>query len=995
MGFTYERNLPHQVQAIQSVLSALDNANINQSLNKAYNPLLKISDKDLLANLNALQKVQNIEEALNPQSRIFDISMETGTGKTYTYTKMALELCREFGLRKFIIIVPTLAIKANVLNFLRANATREHFESEYGLGIITNAIEAKKSNAKSTKKLMPSGLRDFIENDNPKEVHFLIINSAMLTAPSMNENYDSGLLDEFSNPYDALNVINAVCIIDEPHKFKESNKAWAKILNTKDKAINKERAINPQMIFRYGATFEERAKGQKYYNLIYQLNAISAFNENLVKGVEITICEAQGNEKQKWAEFIGIENNQAKFILKEQGKSEVIKQVALSAGESLGVIDENLAHLCVEKISKTNVVLNTHNDDEGLKKGDKIPLNAYLPQMQTQMLKEALQKHFELEKRLMQSQTKIKPLTLFFIEDIESYRNNDSTKEILRIEFENIAKSIMIENLKEASGFYKEYLEKSLNDLRGISGGYFSKDNSSKEEDIANEVNEILHDKEKLLSVENIRRFIFSKWTLREGWDNPNVFVICKLRSSGSEISKLQEVGRGLRLPVNEYMSRVGNDSPLGTHYLHYIVNDSERDFAQNLINDINTQSGVVFSENAARLDEIMRQKICEVYGIDEFDLLSELVSKGVVDKKFNFLENGMSKLKTLYPNAFDKIALQKDKVRQSTHSKTKAHIRKDKYEQLKALWEAINQKVILEYKIKSESEFKKLLERFLREFMQRAVSSSIKATTKRLDTNEQRASLQEILTDSSAVEIHYQAMSESEFLQEGANALLVNVETLRVVLESVGFDKKLYNARNIATLKKEFNRFLFENALSGFEVGFVKIASSTHPTSFTDTNGNALEYVESSNLGIEMGNDEENKQIPKNYLFKELFYDSQIERENILQNIDKVEVFTKIPKNALKIPVAGGKNYTPDFAYILKSGDKGQIYCVIESKGKDERDLSNEEQSKITRAEKFLEQGEIFQSKIFEAKIFFKRQFEEDTITAILQECLAKHSNK
>lgn len=994
MGFTYERDLSHQVKAIQSVLSALDNANINQSLNKAYNPLLKLSDKDLRANLNALQKVQNIEEAINPQSRIFDISMETGTGKTYTYTKMALELCREFGLRKFIIIVPTLAIKANALNFLRAKATREHFESEYGLGIITNAIEAKKSNSKSTKKLMPSGLRDFIENDNPKEVHFLIINSAMLTAPSMNENYDSGLLDEFSNPYDALNAINAVCIIDEPHKFKESNKAWAKILNAKEKAIN------PQMIFRYGATFVEWAKGQKYYNLIYQLNAISAFNENLVKGVEITICEAQGNEKQKWAEFVGIENNQAKFILKEQGKNEEIKQVALSAGESLGVIDENLAHLCVEiKAKKSNVItkfkLNSQDDSEEIKKGDKIPLNAYLPQMQTQMLKEALQRHFELEKRLMQSQTKIKPLTLFFIEDIASYRNSDNTKEILRIEFENIAKSIMIENLKEAHGFYKEYLEKSLRDLRGISGGYFSKDTSNKEEDIANEVSEILHDKEKLLSVENIRRFIFSKWTLREGWDNPNVFVICKLRSSANEISKLQEVGRGLRLPVNEYMSRVGNDSPLGTHYLHYIVNDSERDFAQNLINDINTQSGVVFSENATKLDETMIEKLCEISGLSKLKLQMELVQNGVIDENLAFLENGMSKLKELYPNAFDKIVLQKDKVRKSTHSKAKAHIRKDKYEQLKALWEAINQKVILEYKIKSEVEFKKLLEQFLREFMQRAVSSSIKATTKRLDTNEQGASLQEILEDSRVGEIHYQAMSESEFLQEGANALLVNIKTLRVVLESVGFDKKLYNARNIATLKNEFNRFLFENALSDFEVGFVKIASSTHPTSFTDTNGNALEYVESNNLGIERGNDEDNRQIPKNYLFRELFYDSQIERENILQDIDKVEVFTKIPKNALKIPVAGGKSYTPDFAYILKSGDKGQIYCVIESKGKDERDLNNEEQSKIASAEKFLEQSEIFQSKIFEAKIFFKRQFEEDTIKAILQECLAKHSNK
>lgn len=988
MGFTYERNLPHQVEAIQSVLTTLENAKTSQSLNKAYNPLLEISNKDLFANLNKLQKAQNIEEAINLQSRIFDISMETGTGKTYTYTKMALELCREFGLRKFIIIVPTLAIKANTLNFLRANATREHFESEYKLEITTNSIEAKKSNSKSSKKLMPSELKNFIENDNPKEVHFLIINSAMLTAKSMNECYDSSLLDEFNNPYDALNAINAVCIIDEPHKFKESNKAWAKILNTNDKAIN------PQMIFRYGATFEERIKGQKYYNLIYQLNAISAFNENLVKGVEITICEAQGNEKQKWAEFIGVENNQANFILKEQGRSEAIKQVALSVGENLSIIDENLAHLCVEiKSKKSNVItkfkLNSQDDSEELKKGDKIPLNAYLPQMQTQMLKEALQRHFELEKKLMQAQVKIKPLTLFFIEDIKSYRNKDNTKEILRIEFENIAKSIMTENLKEASGFYKEYLEKSLHNLRGISGGYFSKDNSNKEEDIANEVSEILHDKEKLLSVENIRRFIFSKWTLREGWDNPNVFVICKLRSSGSEISKLQEVGRGLRLPVNEYMSRVGNDSPLGTHYLHYIVNDSEEDFAQKLISDINTQSGVVFSENATKLDDMMITKLCEISGLSKLKLQMELVQKGVIDENLTFLENGLSKLKVLYANAFNKDALQTDKVRERGNLKAKAYIRKDKYEQLKALWEMINQKVILEYKVKSEAEFKNLLERFLREFMQRAVNSSIKATSKRLDINEQNAHLQEILADSSVSELHYQAMSESEFLQESANALLVNVKTLHKALESVSFDKKFYNARNIAMLKKEFNRFLFENAISSFEVGFVKITSSTHPTSFTDANGNVLECVESSKLGIKNGNDEENEQIPKNYLFEELFYDSQIERTNILQNIDGVEVFTKIPKNALKIPVAGGKSYTPDFAYILKSADKGQIYCVIESKNQDERNLSNEELSKIARAEKFLEQ-----SGIFEAKICFKPQFEGDTITEILQDFL-KNNDK
>lgn len=982
MGFSYERNLPHQSKAIDCVLLALKGASVEASLNKSFNPKISINDSNLSANLRELQKRENIN-SLHTLTRVFDICMETGTGKTYTYTKMALELCKEFGLRKFIIIVPSLAIKANTLNFLQAVATREHFKSEFELEIIANAIEAKKQAGKKGRKLMPNGLRDFIENDNPKEVHFLIINAQMLTAASMNEDYEQNLCDEFSNPYDALNAVNAVCIVDEPHRFDETNKAWARIVNKTEKAIN------PQMIFRYGATFKKDGRGNKYHNLIYQLNAISAFNDNLVKGVEISVCEAQGSEKHKWVEFSGIENNQAKFELKEQGKSGVLRQVRLNAGESLGVIDENLAHLCVEiKTAKSKAItkfkLNNQDDNNELKKGDRINLNAYLPQMQTQMLQTALKKHFELEKRLMQSQTKIKPLTLFFIEDIESYRSDDATREFLRIEFEKIAENLMSENLKEASGFYKEYLEKSLRDLRGISGGYFSKDNSNKEEYVVSEINEILHDKEKLLSCENIRRFIFSKWTLREGWDNPNVFVICKLRSSGSEISKLQEVGRGLRLPVNEYMSRVGNDGDFGAHYLHYIVNDSERDFAQSLISDINAQSGVIFSENATKLDEVMIDKLCEVSGLSRLKLQMELVKKGVIDEDLVFLENGMLKLKELYPNAFDKENLQKDKVRQSGKTQTKAHIRRDNYKILRELWESINQKVILEYKIQSEAKFEALLEEFLRDFTQKAVNSSVITTTKRLETHNQQAILQEVLLTSNTQELRYQAMSEDEFVKESANALLANINTLRKVLKQVGFDEKFYNQRNVAMLKNEFNRFLFENATSGFEVGFVKIASTTHPTSFTDKNGEALQSIESGNLGTQKGSEEENKSIPHSYLFDELFYDSEIEKRNVLQSVDSVEVFTKIPKNALKIPVAGGLSYTPDFVYILKCKDKGQIYCIIESKDKDERDLSALEASKISRAEKFLEQ-----SGIFETKIHFKAQFEGEKITKILGDLL------
>ena len=151
MGFSYERNLPHQSKAIDCVLLALKGARVEASLNKSFNPKISINDSNLSANLRELQKRENIN-SLHTLTRVFDICMETGTGKTYTYTKMALELCKEFGLRKFIIIVPSLAIKANTLNFLQAVATREHFKSEFELEIIANAIEAKKQAGKKRQK---------------------------------------------------------------------------------------------------------------------------------------------------------------------------------------------------------------------------------------------------------------------------------------------------------------------------------------------------------------------------------------------------------------------------------------------------------------------------------------------------------------------------------------------------------------------------------------------------------------------------------------------------------------------------------------------------------------------------------------------------------------------------------------------------------------------------------------------------------------------------
>ena len=202
---------------------------------------------------------------------------------------------------------------------------------------------------------------------------------------------------------------------------------------------------------------------------------------------------------------------------------------------------------------------------------------------QEQMLRLALQRHFETEKEIFCGRNfKIKTLALFFIDDITSYRVDDEGKKPYLLDaFEKLLKETMenvISGLDEHDKEYKEYLEASIANISECHAGYFSQDNSDSDEAIAKEVDIILNGKKQLLSFKNADgsyntlRFLFSKWTLKEGWDNPNVFTIAKLRSSGSENSKLQEVGSGLRLPVDENGNRISNEE----FTLNYIVDFTE-----------------------------------------------------------------------------------------------------------------------------------------------------------------------------------------------------------------------------------------------------------------------------------------------------------------------------------------------------------------------------------------------------------------------------------
>ncbi|CEN52365.1 Type III restriction-modification system EcoPI enzyme res (fragment) [Capnocytophaga canimorsus] len=604
-------------------------------------------------------------------------------------------------------------------------------------------------------------------------------------------------------------------------------------------------------------------------------------------------------------------------------------------------------------------------------KGDKLNPYSYAQTLQELMLKKAISNHFDLEKELLCRDVRIKPLTLFFIDNIESYRNKEGHLRKLLESFIRVEVTQRLQTEKHI--FYRRYLEKTLEEVSLTHGAYFSKDNTDKDEAIEKEINEILHDKQTLLSLDNPRRFIFSKWTLREGWDNPNVFQICKLRSSGSEISKLQEVGRGLRLPVNEYGHRVKNES----FYLNYFVDFTESNFIDSLISEINKKSKVISVDQIKeKLEDDLIRKIVEKYHLEENQLLQKLtVDDKIIDFSRKFLLDGFQRVKMLYPLAFDGI--DSDRIRKSNQMRSKVRIRSEKYNELKSLWEKLNEKVILEYRFNNEDEFISLLSNFFK--IQKEQFQVEQLNEKKLIVaieNGKAIYLEEnSVLDSKMIAIS--TMRYSDFLKELSKVIYVNLNSLHKAIINSGIDLNAYmNATTIRLIKQAFNKFLLYNAIDKFSINYKKITNSIHPTKLTDKKGNILTEINASDIGMLFTNEG----VANSYLFDELYYDSLLEKENIKTTLKEVIVFTKIPRNSIKIPLVGGSTYSPDFAYILnfENGNK-QLNFIVETKNIDSKEvLRHEELQKIRHAEEFFK-GEV--------KIHFKTQFSNNNIAKLIQE--------
>ena len=550
------------------------------------NERLHLSSNDLLTNIRRVQQENNVMLSNTLIGDIgacsLDVEMETGTGKTYVYIKTMYELNQKYGWSKYIVVVPSIAIREGVKKSFEI--TEDHFMKLYGKKVRFFVYDSKNL----------TQLDDFSSDAG---INVMIINMQAFNT-SLKEgakNKESRIIyserDEFQSrrPIDVIKVNNPILILDEPQKM--GGMATQKALKN----------FNPLFVLNYSATHKDQ------HNLVYALDAVDAYNQKLVKKIEVKgfqVKNFRGTDKYMYLEDIILSPNEPP---KAKIEFEIAYQKTINREMRILSVDDNLFELSKRmeqykgyRISdiqpETGKVIFANGEE--IQKGEVVG-DVSEKDMRRIQIRETIKSHFEKEEILYQQG--IKSLTLFFIDEVAKYRQyNESSEEILGEYgemFEQEYTDVLNEYITLFDTPYQKYLQSI--DVSETHKGYFSIDKQGRSvnsetkrgADISDDISAydlILKHKERLLSFEEPTRFIFSHSALREGWDNPNVFQICTLKHGESTTMKRQEVGRGLRLCVNQDgfrmdAQRIGTSEVHKVNKLTVIASESYKDFVTDL----------------------------------------------------------------------------------------------------------------------------------------------------------------------------------------------------------------------------------------------------------------------------------------------------------------------------------------------------------------------------------------------------------------------------
>ncbi|WP_431107206.1 type III restriction-modification system endonuclease [Winogradskyella poriferorum] len=984
MKIQFDSSLDYQKEAIDAITDIFQGQEICEANFTVYSPEFLAKQQNLafndigygnrltLTEGNLVQNVQNIQLAngLKPSDRSeidrnkldFTIEMETGTGKTYVYLRTIMELYRQYGFTKHIIVVPSIPIKEGVYKSLQITET--HFKQLYdNVNYNYFIYDSSKLNE----------VRDFSTNDG---LSIMVINIDAFrksfedpTDGNKKANIIHRYIDRLGyKPLDLIKNTNPVVFIDEPQSTMSTPLA--------KKAVQ---GLNPLAILRYSATHKEKV------NLMYKLDAVDAYDKKLVKQIEVGSIQTEGMHNQAYIHLLDVRSRGGNIDARIEvdamvrGKIKRLKKW-VKQNQDLEELTSRIEYegYIIKDIYVQDEYIDFTSRDEELKVGETIG-SVDDKQIKRALINKTIEAH--LDKELILNPQGIKVLSLFFIDSVSKYRlydeeGNPSLGEYAEIFEEEYKK--LIKKTKYAS-LFGEMKDVEVN-ASEVHNGYFSIDKRSKAsnrkekyeyfKDTSGAIkadedtyNLIMRDKETLLSFDSKLRFIFSHSALKEGWDNPNVFQICTLKDAGnSDIRRRQEIGRGLRLCVNQDGERVYG---FETNTLTVMATESYVDFVDNLQKEIESDTGIKFGVLASHsfnnvVISIDEDEVTYLGQEKSEQLYDYLILKGYIDtrgKVQDALRLAIKEDNVELPEEFTEDEhVEKQIINHFKDAAGKLEIKnQDDKKQVRvnkrilnspefaALWERVKYKTTFSVDFDSNS----LIKECIRALDDRLKVSRGKLKYTRVNLEMNIGGLQ--VNEDEAKTYSENINNEVEVLPDIVGYLQNETQLTRksIVKILTGTNKLPYFKINpqkfIEGCIDIINEQMRLHIIDGIK--YKKMGDAEYYSQELFENEELFGYLK-SNL-------KESEKSPYDYVI----YDSGIESKlaTDFEKSDNISVYAKLP-NWFKIDTPLG-TYNPDWAILWKDGNDEKLYFVVESKGSNLfGDLRPKEQGKIDCGKRHFE---------------------------------------
>ena len=945
------------------------------------NANVELSKDDLLKNIRAIQTENNIKnsdtlgEGLGIVS--LDVEMETGTGKTYVYIKTMFELHKTYGWGKFIVVVPSIAIREGIKKSFEI--TQEHFMEIYGIKARFFVYDS-------------SNLHQLDEFSQNSGINVMIINTqAFNTTMNKDKNVEGrrgndaariiyNPRDEFASrrPIDVIKANNPIIILDEPQKMGGAATQNALKEN-----------FNPLFSINYSATHKTS------HNLVYVLDALDAFKKKLVKKIEVKGFELKnlsGANRYMYLAAIVLDRKKPprakmEIEISQAGGPPKRKTHLLKAGDSLYAASKNLEEY--KNISITHIdplqARITFSNGDTLSVGEASG-NVNEDDIRRIQIRETISSHFDKEEKLFEQG--IKCLSLFFIDEVGKYKAYDDEGGEMVCEygriFEEEYKAALTERLTLFQNAYQEYLRGI--DVAATHRGYFSIDkkgraiNSSAkrgrdESDDISAYDLILKNKERLLSFEEPTRFIFSHSALREGWDNPNVFQICTLKHSDNSMAKRQEVGRGLRLCVNRNGDRqdadvCGQSLVQNVNMLTVIASESYADFVADLQKEI--KSDLYERPTKASVDYFMDKTVYltneqprtltlnEATAVYNYLVRNDYVDDngGITDKyraaaerdNFEPMKDELVPLSEsvhkLVQAIFDPNIL-KDMTGNGHETKIKDNPLNENWKDFKELWEKINKRYAYTVEFDSTELIDKSVAAIDAELRVAGLSYTlIKGTQEGTDFKE-KSSETKRLARAKGSPVKYDIVGKiaagTSLTRRTSTAILSRIKKAK--LQCFCENPEDFISKTIAIINNQKAAVVVEH------IAYSPSAQEPYSQEIFNMSRSSDEYCKAF----------EAKHAIQDYVFTDgLAQDQDSVERRFVKDLDiakEVIVYAKLPRGprGFYIPTPVG-NYSPDWAISFKKGAVKHIFFIAETKGSmDSLNLRPIEKAKIDCAKKLF----------------------------------------